>query len=123
MRGRRSMRTLRSAIAVRRRWSCWRRFMPDCCRCCRLLTPLWTHNDLHPSNLFWSNAGRDAEVTAVIDFGLCDRTNAVHDLAHAIERSMVDWLALINDPPIRKMWRCTSTTFGRCWMGMNPCGR
>ena len=63
-----------------------------------LLTPLWTHNDLHPSNLFWSSAESDARVTAAIDFGLCDRTSAVHDLAHAIERSMVDWLALVNDP-------------------------
>jgi Ser/Thr protein kinase RdoA (MazF antagonist) len=62
------------------------------------LEPLWTHNDLHPSNLFWSDALRDADATAVIDFGLCDRTNAAHDLAHAIERSVVDWLALINDP-------------------------
>jgi Ser/Thr protein kinase RdoA (MazF antagonist) len=62
------------------------------------LKALWTHNDLHPSNLFWSDAGADAEVTAAIDFGLCDRTNAVHDVAHAIERSIVDWLALVNDP-------------------------
>jgi Ser/Thr protein kinase RdoA (MazF antagonist) len=62
------------------------------------LAPLWTHNDLHPSNLLWSEAGVGAEVTAAIDFGLCDRTNAVHDVAHAIERSIVDWLALVNDP-------------------------
>lgn len=62
------------------------------------LAPLWTHNDLHPSNLFWSDSGLDAEVTAAIDFGLSDRTNAVHDIAHAIERSTVDWLALVNDP-------------------------
>jgi Ser/Thr protein kinase RdoA (MazF antagonist) len=62
------------------------------------LPPLWTHNDLHPSNLFWSGTTPDAHATAVIDFGLCDRTNAVHDLAHAIERSMVEWLALVNDP-------------------------
>jgi Ser/Thr protein kinase RdoA (MazF antagonist) len=34
----------------------------------------------------------------VIDFGLCDCTNAVHDLAHAIERSIVEWLVLVNDP-------------------------
>ena len=34
----------------------------------------------------------------MIDFGLADRTNAVHDLAHAIERNIVDWLALVNDP-------------------------
>jgi Ser/Thr protein kinase RdoA (MazF antagonist) len=37
-------------------------------------------------------------VTAVIDFGLSDRTNAVHDLAHAIERSIVEWLVLVKDP-------------------------
>ena len=62
------------------------------------LTPLWTHNDLHPSNLFWSASGARADVTAVIDFGLSDRTNAVHDLAHAIERSIVEWLALVERP-------------------------
>lgn len=62
------------------------------------LTPLWTHNDLHPSNLFWSDAGARAQATAVIDFGLSDRTNAVHDLAHAIERSIVEWLALVQRP-------------------------
>ena len=62
------------------------------------LEPLWTHNDLHPSNLFWSEAGSSANVTAAIDFGLCDRTHAVHDVVHAIERSIVDWLALLHDP-------------------------
>ena len=59
------------------------------------LKPLWTHNDLHPSNLFWSGSNPAAHVTAVIDFGLSDRTTAVHDLAHAIERSIVEWLALV----------------------------
>jgi len=62
------------------------------------LAPLWTHNDWHASNLLWSDAGANARAVAVIDFGLADRTNAVHDLAHAIERSIVDWLALLNDP-------------------------
>lgn len=62
------------------------------------LAPLWTHNDLHASNMFWSGSGPDARTTAVIDFGLCDRTNAVHDLAHAIERNVIEWLALVNDP-------------------------
>lgn len=62
------------------------------------LQPLWTHNDLHPSNLFWSDTGARAQATAVIDFGLSDRTNAVHDLAHAIERSIVEWLALVQRP-------------------------
>jgi Ser/Thr protein kinase RdoA (MazF antagonist) len=66
------------------------------------LPPLWTHNDLHASNLFWSDAGpnsdRGACATAIIDFGLADRTNAVHDIAHAIERNIVEWLTLVNDP-------------------------
>jgi len=58
------------------------------------LEPLWTHNDLHASNLLWSGTGEGARARAIIDFGLADRTNAVHDLAHAIERNMVEWLAL-----------------------------
>lgn len=62
------------------------------------LGALWTHNDLHASNLFWSDWSDDAEATAVIDFGLADRTNAVHDLAQAIERNIVEWLALMQDP-------------------------
>ncbi|MGH9561080.1 MAG: phosphotransferase, partial [Terracidiphilus sp.] len=62
------------------------------------LGSLWTHNDLHASNLFWSNETPNAQATAIIDFGLADRTNAVHDLAHAIERNMVEWLVLVNDP-------------------------
>jgi Ser/Thr protein kinase RdoA (MazF antagonist) len=62
------------------------------------LKPLWTHNDLHASNLFWSDASVTAATTAVIDFGLADRTNAVHDLAQAIERNIVEWLVLMQDP-------------------------
>jgi Ser/Thr protein kinase RdoA (MazF antagonist) len=62
------------------------------------LDPLWTHNDLHASNAFWSAAGAEAEVTALIDFGLSDRTNAVHDLAQAIERNIIEWLFLVEDP-------------------------
>jgi Ser/Thr protein kinase RdoA (MazF antagonist) len=62
------------------------------------LPSLWTHNDLHASNLLWDNAGPDTEATAIIDFGLADRTNAVHDLAQAIERNIVEWLALVVDP-------------------------
>lgn len=60
------------------------------------LPSLWTHNDLHASNLFWSDPGSAA--TAIIDFGLADRTNTVHDLAHAIERNIVEWLELVRDP-------------------------
>jgi len=62
------------------------------------LKPLWTHNDLHASNLLWSDAGDNAQATAIIDFGLADRTNAAHDLAQAIERNIVEWLALVENP-------------------------
>jgi Ser/Thr protein kinase RdoA (MazF antagonist) len=62
------------------------------------LAPLWTHNDLHASNLFWSGESAHVHATAAIDFGLADRTNAIHDIAHAIERNIVEWLALVNDP-------------------------
>lgn len=58
------------------------------------LQPLWTHNDLHASNLIWSDETQSAEVTAIIDFGLADRTNAMHDLATAIERNAIAWLTL-----------------------------
>jgi Ser/Thr protein kinase RdoA (MazF antagonist) len=53
--------------------------------------PLWTHNDWHPSNLLWAE---DGSVRTVFDFGLADRTCAVHDIATAIERSAVQWLKL-----------------------------
>ena len=55
--------------------------------------PLWTHNDFHASNLLWSNASPEAEVTDIFDFGLANRTNAIHDIATAIERS-VEWLQI-----------------------------
>jgi Ser/Thr protein kinase RdoA (MazF antagonist) len=58
------------------------------------LEPLWTHNDFHASNLFWSDASPQAEVSAIIDFGLADRTNAIHDIATAIERNAVRWLEI-----------------------------
>ncbi|MFF1679388.1 phosphotransferase enzyme family protein [Streptomyces sp. NPDC058256] len=54
------------------------------------LAPLWTHNDWHASNLLWDTAS--GEVSTVLDFGLSDRTTAVHDLATAIERNTVQWL-------------------------------
>ncbi|SFB49752.1 Ser/Thr protein kinase RdoA involved in Cpx stress response, MazF antagonist [Cohnella sp. OV330] len=58
------------------------------------LRPLWTHNDWHASNLLWREDERGTEVASILDFGLADRTNAVYDLATAIERGAVDWLAL-----------------------------
>jgi Ser/Thr protein kinase RdoA (MazF antagonist) len=65
------------------------------------LDSLWTHNDLHASNLLWSDNGEDARATAIIDFGLADRTNAVHDLAQMIERNIVEWLALPQGSEVR----------------------
>jgi Ser/Thr protein kinase RdoA (MazF antagonist) len=62
------------------------------------LKPLWTHNDLHASNLLWSDTGQNARASAIIDFGLADRTNAVHDITHAIERNIVEWLVLVDEP-------------------------
>jgi Ser/Thr protein kinase RdoA (MazF antagonist) len=58
---------------------------------------LWTHNDWHPSNLLWAP---DGTVTTVFDFGLSDRTCALHDLATAIERTSVEWLRLGEDDDI-----------------------
>lgn len=55
---------------------------------------LWTHNDWHVSNLCWSDAGGNARVAAVLDFGLSSRSFALFDLATAIERNAIAWLAL-----------------------------
>jgi Ser/Thr protein kinase RdoA (MazF antagonist) len=55
----------------------------------RSLPPLWGHGDWHPSNLSWTSAGT---VAGVFDLGLANRTSAVHDLAVALERSVVSWL-------------------------------
>ncbi len=66
-----------------------RKFLP-------VFQPLWTHNDFHASNLFWSDTSPEAEVTDIIDVGLADRTNALHDIATAIERNGVEWLEIHN---------------------------
>ncbi|HXH15407.1 MAG TPA: aminoglycoside phosphotransferase family protein [Sphingomonas sp.] len=58
---------------------------------------LWTQNDWHPSNLLWAD---DGTVATAFDFGLADRTCAVHDIATAIERSCVRWLDLGQDAAI-----------------------
>ncbi|MFI5778066.1 phosphotransferase enzyme family protein [Nocardia sp. NPDC051570] len=59
------------------------------------LAPLWTHNDWHGTNLLWCGD----EVGTVFDFGLANRTTAVFDLAVAIERFAVDWIALRDGGP------------------------
>lgn len=58
---------------------------------------LWTHNDLHVSNLLWQRAC--PEVSAVLDFGLASPTSAVFDLATAVERNAVAWLELDQGRP------------------------
>ena len=54
----------------------------------------WGHGDWHPSNLTWTSAAPDAQVAGVLDLGLANRTSAVHDLALALERTVVSWLDL-----------------------------
>lgn len=58
------------------------------------LTPLWTHNDWHASNLLWTDRSAAAGVETILDFGLSDRTCALHDLATAIERNVIEWLTI-----------------------------
>ena len=58
------------------------------------LPRLWTHGDWHASNLCWTDAGDDADVATVLDFGLCAPTFALYDLATAIERNAIAWLQL-----------------------------
>jgi Ser/Thr protein kinase RdoA (MazF antagonist) len=63
-------------------------------RCSARLARVWTHNDWHASNLLWSNGGPTAHVAGVIDFGLCDCTTRIYDLATAIERNTIPWLEI-----------------------------
>lgn len=56
------------------------------------LEPLWTHNDWHASNQFFTGH----EVTSVIDFGLADLTTRVYDLAIALERNTLQWPDLLS---------------------------
>lgn len=55
---------------------------------------LWTHGDWHVSNLCWSDDSTEARITAVLDFGLAAANFALFDLATAIERNAIAWLAL-----------------------------
>jgi Ser/Thr protein kinase RdoA (MazF antagonist) len=74
-----------------------RQVLPAIRRAAPLLAALprqWGHGDWHPSNLTWTTAGPDAVVAGVFDFGLANRTFAVHDLATALERATVSWLDL-----------------------------
>lgn len=74
-----------------------RHLLPAIARAAPLLARLdrqWGHGDWHPSNLTWTSGDADAGVVAVFDFGLANRTFAVHDLAIGLERSTVAWLDL-----------------------------
>lgn len=55
---------------------------------------LWAHNDWHVSNLLWQPRGEAMGISTVLDFGLASPTSALFDLATAIERNAVAWLAL-----------------------------
>jgi Ser/Thr protein kinase RdoA (MazF antagonist) len=55
---------------------------------------LWAHNDWHVSNLLWQPHGAAARIATVLDFGLASPTSALFDLATAIERNAIAWLAL-----------------------------
>lgn len=75
--------------------------LPALERASRVLGPLprrWAHGDWHPSNLTWSDTGPAAVVTGVFDLGLANRTAPLHDVAIALERSTVDWLAADGQP-------------------------
>jgi Ser/Thr protein kinase RdoA (MazF antagonist) len=79
-----------------------RHVLPAIRRAAPLLAGLprqWGHGDWHPSNLTWSSDRADAVVAGVFDFGLANRTYAVHDLAMALERATVSWLDL-TDPDL-----------------------
>lgn len=55
---------------------------------------VWTHGDWHVSNVFWNGTNADAQITAIVDFGLAAATFALFDLATAIERNAISWMYL-----------------------------
>ncbi|WP_042687332.1 phosphotransferase enzyme family protein [Candidatus Glomeribacter gigasporarum] len=85
-------------LLARRRWraAAHKRLLPFHARLYPLLQTLetlWTHNDWHASNLLWSSARAPVRVSAILDFGLSDRSYALCDLAIAIERNIIGWRA------------------------------
>jgi len=81
-------------------------------------SPLWTHNDWHPSNLLWAP---DGAVETVFDFGLADRTCWEHDMATAIERTAIAWLRLGKDDAIADPEAALSLIAG--YATVRPLGR
>jgi len=59
----------------------------------------WAHNDWHVSNLLWRAEPQPPGISAVFDFGLASPTSALFDLATAIERNAIAWLALDGPAP------------------------
>jgi len=72
----------------------------------------WTHGDWHVSNLCWSGAEAGASITAVLDFGLAASTFALFDLATAIERNAIAWLALDTGPDAARIGIATALVDG-----------
>ncbi len=66
----------------------------------RSLARCWSHGDWHPSNLTWSRSDTTATVVSIIDLGLANRTVELHDIAVALERSCIDWLARVGAPSV-----------------------
>lgn len=64
--------------------------------------PLWGHGDWHGANLLWQNEGQDLTAVRIFDFGMCDQTSAAFDLAVAIERSFISWLAPDGSPTVHE---------------------
>ncbi|WP_411851141.1 phosphotransferase enzyme family protein [Stenotrophomonas sp. LGBM10] len=62
---------------------------------------IWAHNDWHVSNLLWHHDAAGDRVSTVLDFGLASPTSALFDLATAIERNAIAWLALDGPMPVR----------------------
>ncbi|WP_313342185.1 phosphotransferase [Stenotrophomonas sp.] len=54
---------------------------------------LWGHNDWHASNLLWTGQDPHATIGTIFDFGLASPASALFDLATAIERNAIAWLA------------------------------
>lgn len=84
-----------------------------------VLKPLYTHNDWHASNLLWTDASEMATVATVLDFGLSNTTNAIYDLATALERNVVKWLEIM-DPSQRVIDIVAATALLQGYMSVRP---
>jgi Ser/Thr protein kinase RdoA (MazF antagonist) len=81
---------------------------------------IWTHNDLHGSNLIWSDATAQAHIVAVIDFGLSDLCTAAYDFAVSLERNFIDWLALADDQQALAIDDAGLTQFIHAYLSHSP---